>query len=122
MVLLYRRRPCGQPTPNITTHKEVLEVKKIHTIDCVVMERDRSGKNIVLGVYQGRLLMEIGACSATGGEPPVGAAIEVEYLSLTDANHLHQPRMLRLRDDKQPEQCKWQQLEGSQVNREVVTQ
>ena len=78
---------------------------------------------MVLGVYQGKLLMEIGACPAIGnGEPPVGAVIEVEYLYLTDANRLYQPRMFRLREDKQPEQCKWQQLEGPQINREVVTQ
>jgi ATP-dependent DNA ligase len=101
--------------------RDVLKVKHLKTVDAVIVERDRDGaKNMVLALYQGTKLVEIGACSAIGkGEPPVGSVVEVCFLYWT-GERVYQPRMMRVREDKHPMDCEWRQLDGALVNRIVV--
>jgi ATP-dependent DNA ligase len=50
------------------------------------------------------------------GETPVA---EVKYLYATEDDQLYQPVFVRLRDDKDPDECLRTQL--TRTNREVVT-
>jgi ATP-dependent DNA ligase len=83
-------------------------------IDCVVMELGRGGKaNMVLGVYRDGELVEVGDCGALTGDGPrvkVGDVVCVTYLYATTDNRLFQPTMPKIRTDKLPTECTFDQL------------
>lgn len=91
-----------------------LKCKFTADIDCVVMELGRGGKaNMVLGVYRDGELVEVGDCGALTGDGPkvkVGDVVCVTYLYATTDNRLFQPTMPKIRTDKLPEQCTFDQL------------
>jgi ATP-dependent DNA ligase len=89
-----------------------LKWKHYKTVDCVVMGRGHDDKdNLIVGVYDGAKLTEIGRVSAQQADGPqinVGDVIEVTYLYFT--GRLYQPKLPRLRKDKLPEECTMHQL------------
>lgn len=107
-------RVDGQRSP------EWLKLKFTKTVDCVVVARDQGAKNARLAVYnEAGELQEIGTCSMIGKEDAqVGQVVEVKYLYATPYNVLYQPTMLRIREDKAPEDCKLAQLVP--VNRTIL--
>lgn len=67
--------------------------------------------NYEFSVYVDGELRHIGNCSGIGkANAAVGDVIEVEYLYVGAGGKLTQPRMLRLRDDRQPHECTSEQF------------
>lgn len=101
-----------------------LKVKYVRTADVVVLARDTDGaKNATLGVaVHGRLevgdvkidsymLRPIGNCSMIGKpDAQVGDVVEVKYLYLGSGGRLYQPRLERLRPDREPASCTMEQF------------
>lgn len=100
----------------------VLKAKFVKTADVIVTAVGTSGKeNYVLSVYQDDKLIEIGRCSSIGkAVVEVGTVIEVKYLNLAANDRLYQPRMVKVRTDKQPHECLWSQFDHARVNKEVL--
>lgn len=92
---------------------DAVKLKVTHTVDCVVTQRNRDSKaNMVLGLWDGPKLVEVGSASAIGKpDAPVGAVVEVKYLyASADDRRLTQPTVLRVRTDKAPIACTLDQL------------
>lgn len=93
---------------------KMLKVKYVKTIDCIVTEVDRNGKEAIgLGVMGEDGLTEIGACSMLGkGTVAVGDVVMVRYLYALhpEAPRLYQPTFLTKRDDKEPVDCTLDQI------------
>lgn len=89
-----------------------LKLKLTHTVDVVVMERNRDGKsNFVIGLYRDGVLCEVGGASAIGKpDAQVGDVVEVKYLYCGADGRLVQPTVLRLRGDKPATDCDAAQL------------
>jgi len=100
----------------------VLKAKFVKTADVIVTAVGTSGKeNYVLSVYQDDKLVEVGRCSSIGkAVVEVGNVIEVKYLNLAANDRLYQPRMVKVRTDKQPHECLWSQFDHARVNKEVL--
>lgn len=90
-----------------------LKFKFVKSADVIVMEVNRPDPqhgSAQFGVWVNGTLTRIGACSLIGKPlTRVGDVIEVEYLSWT-GSALTQPRMKRVRDDKDPMDCQSSQL------------
>lgn len=101
--------------------KTMLKIKFTQTIDLIVTEVGRRGKEAAgLSIIHDGRLIEVGACSLLGKEPvEVGDVVEVRYLYLGADDRLVQPRMIRKRTDKAPEECNGYELKP--VNKEVVS-
>lgn len=98
-----------------------LKIKLTHTLDAVVMERNRGDKhNMALGLYDpDGALTEVGSASAIGKpDAAVGQVVEVKYLYVGSEGRLVQPTVLRLREDKTAEACTTDQLHF--VNKQVI--
>lgn len=98
-----------------------LKLKFTKTVDCIILQRNRDRDcNAVLGVYDGKRVVEIGCCSMIGKpDAQVGDVVEVEYLYAM--KRLVQPTLLRLRPDKRacPRDCSIDQL--SFTKKEIIT-
>jgi bifunctional non-homologous end joining protein LigD len=94
-----------------------LKLKFWKSLDCVVMGPNTEGHNSVeVGLYnkQGRL-QRICGVSLNGKEAVrIGDVIEIDYLYGTAKLEVVQPNLVRVRDDKRPEQCTIDQI---QVNK-----
>lgn len=101
--------------------RDVRKVKFVSEADVIVSEVGREGKDSLrLHIYRDGKLVEVGACSSIGKEPvEVGDVIVVRYLYLGSDERLVQPRMMRKREDKEQQDCTWDQLKP--VNKEVLT-
>lgn len=96
------------------------KAKFIKTVDVVVthVQREVNGAGVVktgsitFAAYHEGELRKLGSCSAIG-KPLVeaGDVIEVAYLAWTPGGGLREPRMAAPRQDKNPEDCLWDQLE-----------
>jgi ATP-dependent DNA ligase len=100
-----------------------LKVKYTHTADVVAMAvRDDGKASVKLGVYSDGDLVEIGRASLLGKEKvhaiTPGTVVEVKYLNVGNAGRLVQPTILRVRDDKAPQDCTTAQLRA--VNKAVL--
>lgn len=93
-----------------------LKLKLTSTADVVVTGKNvgesrhskRGGDkiNFEFSVYDGNALRHVGNCSGIGkANAEVGDVIEVEYLYVGAGGKLTQPRMLRLRTDRTPQEC-----------------
>jgi len=103
--------------------RDVLKIKVTKTIDVIVIGFGSGTDSAVLGLHRDGTLVEMGKCSLLG-KPPVeiGDVIEVRYLYVveSDTPRLYQPRMLRVRPDKSPVECGWEQLDGATTSKLVV--
>ena len=103
--------------------RHVLKVKITHTVDVIVVARDVGGKNARLALFKDGHLVEIGGCSMIGKpDAQPGQVVEVKYQHVSDdvARSLYCPTVLRIREDKAPEDCTWDQLDYAIANREVL--
>jgi len=102
--------------------RDMLKAKYVKTVDCVVTELERNGKNAIgLGLIGADGLVEVGSCSMIGkGAVEVGDVVEVRYLYAVDPKkpRLTQPSFLSARDDKDPSECTLDQL--SYTNKAVL--
>lgn len=100
--------------------KHQLKLKFVKTADCVVLELGRGANNAVLGMWTDEAMVEVGSASMIGKDPEiqVGSVVEVKYLYATKDLVLYQPRITRLRHDKDQADCLRAQL--SPVSREVL--
>lgn len=98
---------------------KMLKSKNTQTVDVVVIDTHVDGKeNASIGLFfpnSARIsfgdLEEVAHCSLIGkDEVHQGDVIEVEYLYASKDARLVQPRMVRLRDDKRPQDCTSDQL------------
>lgn len=89
-----------------------LKLKITHTVDCVVTGRNvKRDDNFTLGLYQDGKLVHVGNASAIGKpNAQIGDVVEVKYLYCGAGNKLVQPTVLKMRDDKRPEECTTDQL------------
>lgn len=104
-------------------HEDWTKVKFTKTVDAFVTELGRNGKeNAVYAVYdETGEEVEIGACSIAGKpKPGLYDVLELRYLYARNPEtpRLYQPRMLRIRTDKNPDECKLDQLQFT--SKEVV--
>lgn len=112
--------------------KYFMKLKFVKTIDVVVKEVNRKGKDqgVSVGLYDSRKadalkfgLVEVGGCKIPEhmvGSIEEGDVLELEYLYGTKANHIYQPIFLRIRtDEKDPFECTIDQLEIT--NKEIVS-
>jgi bifunctional non-homologous end joining protein LigD len=101
---------------------KLVKFKFVKDADCVVLERNRDGKeNVVLGVYDNGELKEIGVCSALTGHGEFcqpGQVVTVNYLYLGPHGRLVQATNPRVRLDKAPTDCDLDQMVST--NKEIV--
>lgn len=73
--------------------------------------------SLEIGVYQNNKIKPIGYLSGLSEEIKMNydkykmRVIEVTAMQLTDDKMLRHPRFIRFRDDKQPQECSWEQIE-----------
>lgn len=101
-----------------------IKVKFVTTVDCEVTGvRDDGKESVALSIYDehGRK-REIGRASLLGKEKHyeinVGDVVEVRYLYVGANGRLYQPRIVRKRPDKRPDECLDAQLRH--VNKRVL--
>jgi ATP-dependent DNA ligase len=106
--------------------KDICKVKFVKTVDCVVSAVGTQGKdNYELSLYVTRIdgtfqLVKVGRCSAIGkAQAKVGDVVEVKYLYVGADDRLYQPRMMRIRTDKDAMECDITQLDHCKVNKQV---
>lgn len=95
---------------------DMLKAKFVKTVDAVVSEVGRKGKQAVgISVYDDSgTLVEICGCKVTErvlNQIMVGDVVEIRYLYATADNRIYQPCFLRFRDDKDAVDCTIDQLE-----------
>jgi ATP-dependent DNA ligase len=106
--------------------REVLKWKFWETVDCIVIEPWREGKqSMSVGVVDPATgeIMDVGSVKMTPAnleKVSTGDVVEVRYLYVDDLSEprLYQPDFIRIRDDKSPAECVVGQLK--QTNKEVV--
>lgn len=104
--------------------RDWLKIKFTKTADVVVMpkKKDDGHNSAAYGVYDGDRLVEVGKASLNGKEKRYAIVeddvLEVKYLYVGANGRLYQPRILRKRSDKRPEECTIDQLHH--VNKEVL--
>jgi ATP-dependent DNA ligase len=100
-----------------------VKVKFVKDVDCVVMDNGTYGKdNRMLGLFCDGNLVVVGHCSSIGKQhADVGDVVEVRCLYVTNRDKLYQPRQMRVRYDKAPEECTFDQIESLRTSRVVVT-
>lgn len=103
---------------------EMLKYKFVDTGEVVITEMWRQGKRSV-GIHAydpgSTKPVDLGACTMSErnlARVKQGDVIEVKYLYRGAQGHLFQPRFVRLRDDKHPQDCLTTQFKH--VNKEVI--
>lgn len=94
-----------------------LKCKNVRTIDAVVKSLGTTKQNMQLEVYRDGEPVDIGECSRLEGDAPkakAGDVIEIQVLNCgtPEKPRLYQPHAKRLRDDKDPNECTYDQLNG----------
>jgi ATP-dependent DNA ligase len=90
-----------------------IKVKFWKTLDAVTMQPSRKGHNSVeVGLYNHTgALTRICSVSLNGKQAvKIGQVVEIKYLYGTGTDHVVQPELLRVRDDKKPVECTFKQL------------
>jgi ATP-dependent DNA ligase len=97
-----------------TRSRWMVKVKFFREVDVVVTRlRVEEKENFAIGLMRNGELIEIGTCSTLFRGLPalaVGQVVTVRYLYANDRGHLQHPTRPRLRDDKGPEDCTFEQL------------
>jgi ATP-dependent DNA ligase len=90
------------------------KLKDVKTVDCVVTRLGVDGKkNMAVALWRDGELVEVGEVSALTGDGPSalpGDVVEVTFLYLGANNRLVQPVTPKIRLDKKPGECTWNQL------------
>lgn len=100
----------------------LLKFKFWNTIDCIAYNPGRHDKlSVGVAVLEDGEPVDIGAVTVTEDvlrsiQP--GAVLEVKYLYATESRRLFQSSLLRIRDDKSPEECTIDQLRYT--NKKVI--
>lgn len=109
-----------KPGRNLNTVKH----KFMKDIDCVVIDRNINGKdNLLLGVYRNNSLIEVGKVSALTGDGPkaqIGDVVSVRVLYATNGDKLYLPVKPKIRYDKSPHECTYDQLGPLKTNKQPV--
>lgn len=93
--------------------KHSFKVKYVKTADVVVTARNVNGAcNAELAVYDDAgNMVPIGGCSMIGKpDAQPGEVVEVRYLYLGSGARLYQPTLMRLRPDREPASCRFDQF------------
>lgn len=101
----------------------VYKYKFIKEVDCIVRAKGLDGKdNLELGMFQNGIVVSVGRCSALTGDGPKvkpGDVVTVKVLYSTETGRLFHPVKPRLRTDKHPEECTFDQVEAIKTNKEI---
>lgn len=103
--------------------KEWIKLKRHHSVDCEVVYLGTEKKNMGLVVYRDGVPVDVGECGRLTGDGPrvkVGDVVEVRVLYATENGRLVQPTLPRLRGDKTPAECTWDQIEAAATNKNLV--
>jgi ATP-dependent DNA ligase len=107
------RRCYGRVSPGRRS-RDLLKIKFTKTCDCIVYRLGEGGKqNASVGLFRPgtKDFIEVGKFSTVGRPPtPVGTVVELRYLYASTEGRLVQPRMVRIRTDKNPWECTTDQL------------
>jgi ATP-dependent DNA ligase len=98
-------------TPGRTAHW--LKFKFVSTLDAYVSRLNIDNKsNCALSLYDplSDTEFEVGKASTAGKFVKVGSVVEVRFLKFTAGGRLREPRIIHVRDDKQPRECQIDQL------------
>lgn len=113
-----------EPSRNGSRSRQLLKCKFIKQIDCEITDAGRHDKdNFVLSIYRDGEPIEVGEVSALTGDGPraqLHDVVTVTFLYTSDDNRLYQPVTPKLRNDKLPEECTWDQLEGTYTTKEII--
>lgn len=111
------------------------KIKRVRDIDCVVeWIGDGPKQNMGLTLYRDGVLVDggygrdgrrggVGECGRLTGDGQrvkEGDVVTVQILNVTDSDRLFQPTRPRIRTDKAPEECTWDQLEPLKADRGLV--
>lgn len=104
----------GMRRGRIYRSEGMLKAKFTETVDCIITEVGREGKaSCAVSLYHHGHLLDVGSCKMTEANlswAKVGDVAELRYLYATADLRLYQPRFIRFRDDKNPEECDTDQL------------
>jgi ATP-dependent DNA ligase len=102
----------------------LLKYKFTKDIDCIVVAEGVNGKsNFMLGLILDGEIIEVGKVSALTGDGPkisVGDVVTVSVLYATVAGKLYLPVKPKLRFDKSPEECSYEQIQILQTNKTII--
>lgn len=111
-VILNHTNAPYQPGPRRSP--KVLKAKFCHDIDAVVTRLRIGGHdNFEVAVYRDDKLVVVGECTrgaGDGAKVQVNDVVTIKYLHASADHQLINPTLPRLRDDKAPEECTWDQL------------
>lgn len=101
----------------------LLKYKFWNTVDCIAFNPGRQDKmSVGVAVMENGEPVDIGAVTVTERmleSIHPGQVLEVRYLYATESRRLYQPTLLRVRDDKAPEECTIDQLRYT--NKKVIS-
>jgi ATP-dependent DNA ligase len=101
----------------------VYKYKFIKEVDCFVINKGLDGKdNLEIAMYDDGSVVSVGRVSALTGDGPkvkVGDVVTVKVLYSTEAGRLFHPVKPRLRTDKRPIECTFDQVEAIKTNKEI---
>lgn len=111
--------------------EDILKVKFRFDIDCIVTElgRGRNDKgdiknNFVASIYRDGALVEVGECTRGAGDGAkvvVGDVVTIKILYVTEDDRLYQPTAPKIRKDKRPADCTWDQLATMKANKRIIS-
>jgi ATP-dependent DNA ligase len=100
----------------------MLKAKFVRDADFVVTGVGLDGHdNYALSLWTDGKLVEIGRCSAIGkARCEIGDVVTVRFLYIGANGQLYQPRMMCRRDDKRADECVYDQVAGTHVNKTIL--
>lgn len=104
--------------------KSLLKFKFLKEVDCIVTDKNLDDKdNLELAVMRDGAIHNVGRVSALTGDGPnikVGDVVTVTVLYSTEGGRLFHPVKPKLRTDKLPEECTYDQIEVIKLNKKVL--
>lgn len=108
--------------------REWLKLKRYHSVDCVVVSESEDRNSVTVSVYRDGQLVDpdgdgvgtVGTLTGDGPRVKVGDVIEVRVLYTSKSGKIVQPTMPRIRGDKSPVECTFDQIESAMLNKNLV--
>lgn len=108
--------------------RDWLKLKRHHSIDCVVTSESEDRNSVTVSVYKDGALIDphgdgIGTVGTLTGDGPyvkVGDVIEVRVLYTSRSGRIVQPTLPRIRGDKNPVECTFDQIESAKLNKDLT--